>query len=145
MHTVDTIMLIFDDIFHWEGFGGKLRLASGKCLLKIFDLSRGGSGGVFHLKPMVVVATDLADSKMTVRSCCSHIATTVAMQFNIAPQRMQLVEHYPETVYGEEAKQCIPEKFDAVELVWEKGVALHPKWRPVEGPLLEFLKEHFCD
>ena len=136
-------MLIFDDIFLWEGFGGKLRLASGKCLLKIFDLSRGETGGVVHLKPMVVVATDLADSKMTVRSCCSHIATTVSQQFNIPPQRLQLVEHYPETAYGENSRQRIPQKFDAVELVWEKGLAMHPKWRPVEGPLLEFLKEQF--
>lgn len=136
-------MLIYDDIFHWEGFGGKLRLASGKCLLKIFDLSSGPTGGVVHLKPIVVVATDLADSKMTVRSCCSHIATTVARQFNISPQRMQLVEHYPETFYGEKNRQRIPQKFDAVELVWEKDVALHPKWRPVEGRLLAFLKEAF--
>ena len=136
-------MLIFDDIFHWEGFGGKLRLASGKCLLKIFDLSRGDNKGVVHLKPMVVVATDLADSKMTVRSCSSHIATTVARKHDIPPQRMQLVEHYPEKVYGEKTKQRIPQKFDAVELVWSKGLAMHPKWRPVEGPLLAFLKEQF--
>lgn len=136
-------MKIFDDIFYWEGFGGKLRLASGKCLLKIFDLSRGDTHGVVHLKPIVVVATDLADSKMTVRSCCSHIATTVVQKHNISPQRMQFVEHYPETFYGQKTRQRIPEKFDAVELVWDKGVAMHPKWRPVKGPLLEFLKEHF--
>ena len=136
-------MLIFDDIFHWQGFGGKLRLASGKCRLKIYDLSRGDTGGVVHLKPVIVVATDLADSKMTVRSCCSHIATEVSRKHNIPPQRMQLVEHYPETEYGEITRQLIPQKFDAVELVWEKGMALHPKWRPVEGPLLEFLREQF--
>ena len=136
-------MLISDDLFHWEGFGGKLRLASGKCLLKIFDLSRGSTGGVVHMKPMVVVATDLADSKMTVRSCCSHIATTVSRQFNISPQRMQFVEHYPERSYGEKLRRRIPQKFDAVELVWEKGVALHPNWRPVQGRLLDFLREQF--
>ncbi|HHE74712.1 MAG TPA: hypothetical protein ENL37_06455 [Desulfobacteraceae bacterium] len=136
-------MLIYDDIFHWEGFGGRLRLASGKCLLKMFDRSRDDTGGVVLLKPVVVVATDLVDSKMTVRSCCSHIATIVTREHNIAPQRMQFVEHYPETVYGEKARKRIPQKFDAVELVWKKGVALHPKWRPVEGPLLDFLKEQF--
>lgn len=138
-------MLIFDDIFHWDGFGGRLRLASGKCHLKIFNLSRGDVGGVVHLKPMLVVATDLADSKMTVRSCCSHIATTVARQYNIAPHRLQLVEHYPEKVYGEKTKQRIPQKFEAVELVWEQGLALHPKWRPVEGLLLDFLRDQFKD
>jgi hypothetical protein len=133
-------MLIFDDIFHWEGFGGKLRLASGKCLMKIFDLSRVDMRGVVLLKPIVVVVTDLADSKMTVRSCCSHIATTVARKHGIAPQRMQLVEHYPETAYGEKVIKRIPQKFEAVDLLWDKDMAMHPKWRQVEGPLLEFLK-----
>ena len=138
-----TTGIIYDDVYHWEGFGGKLRLASGKCLLKIFDLGRGDSGGLVHLRPVVVVATDLADSKMTVRSCCSHIATTVARQQDISPQRMQFVEHYPETVYGEKIIKRIPQKFDAVELVWKKGVAMHPTWRPVKGSLLDFLKEQF--
>ncbi|MBW2178731.1 MAG: hypothetical protein JRH03_17715, partial [Deltaproteobacteria bacterium] len=78
-------MLIFDDILRWDGFGGKLRLASGKCKLRIYDFNRGDSGGLVHLKPVVVVATDLADSKMTVRSCCGHIATTVVRNHHIVP------------------------------------------------------------
>ena len=136
-------MLLFDDIFHWEGYGGKLRLASGKCLLKIFDLSQGDTGGLVHLKPIIVVATDLADSRMTIRSCCSHIATQVVREHNISPHRLQLVEHYPETVYGEKGRHRIPQKFDAVKLVWEKDLAMHPKRRPLVGPLLDFLKEQF--
>ena len=34
-------MLIYDDIYSWEGWGGMLRLASGKCRLRIFDLKKG--------------------------------------------------------------------------------------------------------
>ena len=59
--------------------------------------------------------------------------------------RLQLVEHYTEKVYGEKTQQRIPQKFEAVELVWEQGLALHPKWRPVEGPLLDFLRDQFKD
>ena len=52
------IMKIYDDMFTWEGFGGKLRLASGKCQLKIYDLNKGEDRRLVHLKPVVVVATD---------------------------------------------------------------------------------------
>ena len=138
-------MLIFDDILRWDGFGGKLRLASGKCKLRIYDLNRGDSGGLVHLKPVVVVATDLADSKMTVRSCCGHIATTVVRNHHIVPCRMQFIEHYPETFYGRQTRQCIPQKFDAVEFKWEKGLALHATWQPLDGSLLDFLRDQFKD
>ena len=33
-------MLIVDDVFAWEGWGGRLRLEAGKCRLKIFDLRK---------------------------------------------------------------------------------------------------------
>ena len=138
-------MLIFDDIFSWDGFGGKLRLASGKCMLKIFDLNKGEGQGLIHIKPIVVVATDIADSKMTVRSCCSHIATMVVKTHGISPNRMQFVEHYPPVAYGEGRKRQIPRKFDAVEFVWEKDLALHPNWRALENPLLDILAAWFED
>ena len=85
------------------------------------------------------------DSKMTVRSCCSHIATKVAKAQAIPPHRMQLIEHYPQVVYGEGGKQQIPLKFDVVELVWEGDKALHPKWRPLEGPLFDFLANQYSE
>ena len=134
-------MLIFDDIFSWKGFGGKLKLASGKCRLRIFDMNKGDQKQVAHLKPMVVLASDLPDQKMSVRSCSSHIATTVVRQFNIEPHRMQFVEYYPQTFYGQEDRKVIPEMFEAVEFTWVEGMALHPKLKPLEPPLLDILKE----
>jgi hypothetical protein len=134
-------MLIFDDIFFWEGFGGKLKLASGKCRLKIFDMNKGDQKQVAHLKPMVVVASDLPNEKMSVRSCSSHIATTVVRQFNIEPHRMQFVEYYPQKFYGEGNRNVIPEMFEAVEFTWVKKMALHPKLKPLEAPLRDILKE----
>ena len=38
---------LFDDVLHWEGYGGKFNLAAGRCRLRLFDLSKdkGGNGG----------------------------------------------------------------------------------------------------
>jgi hypothetical protein len=103
-------------------------------------MNKGGRKGVAHLRPMIVVASDLPDSKMSVRSCSSHIATTVVQKFNVVPHRMQFVEYYPGKHYGEGNRNVIPETFEAVEFTWKKNMALHPKLKPLEPPLLDFLK-----
>ncbi len=138
-------MLIHDDIFSWKGFGGMLDLAAGKCRLRIFDLTQGPQQKVAHIKPMVVVVSDLpsepADLKrVSVRSCSSHIATRVAAEFNIPYQRMVFVEYYPASTYGEHNEHHIPAKFDAVEFVWHDDRAMHPKWRALESPLVAILE-----
>jgi hypothetical protein len=138
-------MLIYEDVFVWEGFGGKLKLGNGKCYLRIFDLSRDLPKGLAHLKPMIVVAADHPDSKMSVRSCSSHIATMVSKKHNIAPKRMQFVEYYPEKAYGEDDKHLIPETFEAVDFTWREGMAIHPILRPLRPPLLILLKEWMKD
>ena len=132
-------MLIYDDVFNWKGFGGKLKLASGKCRLKIYDLSKDQADGLVHLKPIVVIAIDHPDSKMTVRSCSSHIATMVSQAFNVAPSRMQFVEYYPQKTYGRDGKNLIPEIFEAVDFSWTDNLAMHPKLRPLAPPLLKRL------
>ena len=139
-------MLIHDDIFSWKGFGGVYQLAAGQCRLRIFDLSQGDHRKVTHLKPMVVVLSDLPHGgpglrSVSVRSCASHIATSVAHRFNIAPQRMTYVEYYPASCYGEHNEHMIPAKIDAVEFTWFDDKAMHPKWRPLASPLLETVCE----
>ncbi len=138
-------MLIYDDIFNWKGFGGKLKLASGKCRLKIYDLSKDQADGLVHLKPIIVIAIDHPDSKMTVRSCSSHIATMVSQEFHVAPGRMQFVEYYPQKTYGRDGKNFIPEIFEAVDFSWIDNLAMHPKLRPLAPPLLKRLLELFAD
>lgn len=134
-------MLIYDDIFNWKGFGGKLKLASGKCRLKIYDLSKDQADGLVLLKPIVVVAMDHPESKMSVRSCSSHIATMVSQQFRVAPGRMQFVEYYPQKTYGKDGKKLIPEMFEAVDFSWKDNLAMHPRLRPPSPPLLKRLLE----
>ncbi len=139
-------MIIHDDIFKWKGWGGKLKLAGGRCRLKILNIAKDNRTGVAYLKPFVVIASDLPGDaatlkKVTVRSCASHIATCVAREFNIDPSRMVFVEYYPQKTYGEDNEHVISERFDTVDFEWHGDMALFPSWRPVKPPLLDTLKE----
>jgi hypothetical protein len=133
-------MLIYDEIYSWEGFGGVLRLASGKCRLRIFDLKKGDRQGLAHLRPIIIIASDVAGSRMSVRSCCGHIATGVAREFNIKPDRMMFIEYYPRTTYGEQQDRVIEEKYDLVDFKWHEDKAIQPRWRALKPPMLDVVK-----
>ena len=132
-------MLIFDDIFTWEGWGGVFKLGSGRCRLRIFDLEKSKDTSFRHLRPIVVLTTDIPESKMSVRSCAGHIATSVTKSFHISPNRMLFVEYYPAVTYGEKNEHHIPERFDAVDFTWHEGKALYPRWRPLQPQMQEIL------
>lgn len=139
-------MLIFDDIFSWDGWGGVFKLASGKCHLRIFDLSQDNPKSLTLLKPIIVMVSDLENQNNTmkqvsIRSCAGHIATRVTQQFKIDPGRMVFVEYYPSQTYGANQQYTIVERFDAVDFQWHSGKALHPKWRALSPVLTQTLKE----
>lgn len=141
--------LLFDGIFAWEGFGGRFRIGAGRCRLRIFDLRKGPTkktGRLPHLRPYIIVATDVEDSRMTVKSCVSHLATSVIDRFGIDPQRMIFVEYYRAQRYGLQNENVIPERFEAVDFEWYEKKALYPRWRPLNPPLLAVVKEllHTC-
>jgi hypothetical protein len=133
-------MLIHDGTYAWEGFGGKLKLASGRCRLRLYDLSREPSVGMAHLRPFIAIVSDLPESRMSVRSCAGHVATSVARDFQIDPLRMLYIEYYPESVYGEHGERAIPEKYEAVDFNWTKGGAIQPRWRTLQPPLLDAIR-----
>ena len=133
-------MLIHSSIFYWEGFGGKLRLASGNCHLRIFNLEKEKSGTIKVLKPFIIVVSDIPGNNVSIRSCAGHIATKVTSDFGIDPHRMVWVEYYPEVTYGKEGSKKIPEKYEAVDFTWKEGKALLPKWRPLKPPLLNTVR-----
>ncbi len=138
-------MLIYDDDFEWQGFGGQLKLGSGKCRLSIYDLSAEKLGRLALLKPVIVIARDHVDSKMSVRSCSSHIATMVSNTFEIPPNRMQFVEYAEKKTYGPDDQKVIPEKFVAVDFTWKDNKAMHARLGPVGPPLLDRIKELLAD
>lgn len=138
-------MRIHDDIFHWEGWGGIFKLASGRCRLRIYDMSQGKPRGLMLLKPLIVVVSDLpgdpsALKSVSIRSCAGHIATSVTRQFHIDPNRMVFIEYYPPQTYGQQQEHTIAEKFDVVDFQWKDGRALHPRWRPLLPPLLDAVR-----
>lgn len=132
-------MLIYHDEYHWEGWGGKLRLGHGKCKLSLFDLNR-ESSGVLHLKSHMGVVSDLSDSPASVKNYTGHIATGVIEKFNIEPSRLIWVEYYPEKRFGVNLQMVIPERFDEAEFTWMDNKALHPKWKPLKEAYLTILK-----
>ena len=134
-------MLIHDDIFSWEGFGGKLRLANGKCRLKIFDLSKGSEKGLAHIRPLIVIVSDIPDSGMSVRSCSSHIATMITKEFDMDPNRMLFIEYYASVTYGENKENIIAERYEVVDFTWYQDKALEPTYRRLISPMLETVKE----
>jgi len=138
-------MLIYDDIYAWSGWGGKLKLGSGKCRLRIYDLKKEDKNGLMHLWPVIVVLSDVEDSKMSVRSAVSHVATLVSKEFGIDPQRMLWIEYYPEHTYGVDNRHVISEKFDIVEFEWHGDKAIQPKWRALKQPLLDEIKKLIQD
>jgi hypothetical protein len=134
-------MRIFDDIFSWEGWGGKLRLANGHCRMKIFDLTRSKKEDFSVLRPIIVVITDDPESPMSIKSCTSHIATLVTERFKINPQRMMFIEYYPQVLYGKHKEHAIDEKFELVEFTWHEKKAIGPKWRALQPPLVDLVKK----
>jgi hypothetical protein len=132
-------MLIQDSTYSWEGWGGKLQLANGKCRLRIFDRKKSGEP-VTILRPFVIIVSDVPDSKMSVRSCAGHIATKVTNEFKINPNRMMWIEYYPAVHYGRKNEYKIEEQYILVDFTWKEGRALHPKWRPMNPPLLDTIR-----
>jgi hypothetical protein len=137
---------IFDDVFAWEGYGGKFNLAAGRCRLRLFDLSDDKTAKVAQLKPIIAVVSDLPGDNLaalkmvSVRASISHVATTIVHRFKLDPVRMVLIEYYPRETYGMRAEKIIPAKFDRVDLKWHGDKALFPSWRPVKPPLLELVR-----
>lgn len=133
--------LIYDGIYKWKGWGGELLLGSGSCRLRIFDLSKGGSDKLTHLRPMVLVLSDVPESTISIRSCAGHIATGISREFHIDHHRMMYIEHYPATVYGERKDHFIAERYDVVEFTWQDDKALQARWRPLKPPMLDVIKQ----
>lgn len=136
-------MLIYDDIYTWEGWGGAFRLGSGRCRLRIYDLKKGAQKRLAYLKSILIIATDLPRGKpgdMTVKSCNSHIATSVARDFNFEPNRMQFVEYYPARRYGKAGEHLIEERIEAVDFTWYEDKAMKPVYRDLDPPLLDIVR-----
>lgn len=137
-------MLIHDDVFQWDGWGGQLKLCSGQCRLRIFNLKGHNTDGLTPFKPYVVVTSELAGennprSWVTMRSMAGHIASRVCEQWKIDPQRMVYVEYYPGSVYGKENEHRVPQRLESAAFEWHETGAMNAVWQPLKAPLLDWL------
>jgi hypothetical protein len=137
--------ILHNGIFHWDGFGGKLKLGSGNCLLRAVHLK--DDHNIPVARPFIIITEDLIpedpaerDRKLTIRSCVAHIATCVTQQFSIVPKRMLWLEYYPESIYGIHQEKHIPEQYDVVSFTWENNKAFHPQFRVLNPPVLNQVK-----
>lgn len=133
-------MIRYNAIFEWDGWGGVMRLASGRCLLRLIDLKQDTPRNFQVFKPFIVIVTSLEDSTMSVRSCAGHIATRVAERFNIEPSRMRYIEYTPETRYGKNGEHVIAGRMESVEFEWREGRAIRPEWREIRPPMDETIR-----
>lgn len=133
-------MIIYDDIFHWEGLSKPLGLAVGSIRLRIYNLNQQRETGITHMRPVIVVVSDVPGEKISVKGWAAPLATFICREFAIDPQRMHWVEHYPRVQYGIENAKFIPEKYEAVDFDWTDDMAAHPRWRPLKSPLLDTVR-----
>ncbi len=132
-------VIIYNDIYHWEGLGKKFGLAVGKIRLWIFNLKNESLANVIHLRPIIVVVSDVAGEAVTVKGWAGPLASFISREFNIDRHRMMWVEYYPPVSYGAQSAKYIPEKFEMVEFAWKDDVAMHPQWRLLKSPLRDIL------
>ncbi len=134
-------MIIYNDIYSWQGLSGKFGLARGKIRLRIFDLSDDESADVLHLRPVIVVVSDVPGEQVSVKGWAGPLAGYIVKAFGLNPQRMMWVEYYPPVQYGKRKIKHIPEKFEAVEFIWDGERAVKPRWRDLNPPLLDTVRD----
>jgi hypothetical protein len=134
-------MIIYNDIYSWEGLGRRFGLAVGKIRLRIFNLDEGDNADILHLRPIIVVVSDVPGEKISVKGWAGPLASYIVNTFDINHHRMLWVEYYPAVEYGKRKIKHIQEKFEAVDFDWEAGRAVRPRWRDLTAPLLDTVRE----
>lgn len=142
-------MRVHDGIYTWDGWGGKMKLGSGRCRLMIFDMAqRQQTRGVAPLKRHIVIVSDLPETQattrrdiMSVKSCASHIATGVVRDFHLDRHRLVWIEHYPADPEDSAIRYKSAERFDEVSFEWKEDLALQPKWKTPSPDMISLVRE----
>ena len=105
---------MIDLTYIWFGDGHPASCATWEsyCRLRIYRKSS------YHV---VVLSEPEEESGTSVTNAAEHLATRIALHFNLDPLTTVWVEHYGEWREGGET-------FDFVTFTWESGVASSPKW-----------------
>jgi hypothetical protein len=90
---------------------------SGECLIRVYELG----------SRVVVIATDL-DEGPSVTNAAEEIATQIVEQFNIDPERLIWVEHYPRKDTRAKPGTALGEEYDFVVFEWDGDHFRNPDW-----------------
>ncbi len=144
-HLFGEKMKLYQGIFQWEGWGGVLKLASGKCQLTLYDLSSSEPRHIIPMETAIAVVSDIDEPRrqgqwVSIRSCAAHIATQVVEKFDLKPQRLLWIEYTPEKAYGPCKEKVIPESYSAVKFEWRQKAAFNPVRKPLDGDRIRLIE-----
>lgn len=128
-------MLIYNDIFTWEGpktDNKNLWLKS--CHLWVIDLSS-PDNNVEYLKPVIIVAMDKSDGPKR-KICAETLGKQIFSDFNLDMKRTLWVEYDPDTTNKIMAANFKPKYHDGSELIYSI------EWRAVTDYELNIISSH---
>jgi hypothetical protein len=108
-------MKIYDDTFHFKGFGN----CKSRCRLRIYQIQSDPQSKFkhsLHMGDKVVILTQLEGDNVgtSVTNASEIIANAVATQFKLEPLRTVWIEHYPERGHPDNMVSSFKESFDRV-------------------------------
>lgn len=78
----------------------------------------------------VVIATELRDDpEKSTSNTADKLATQVIDKFEINPERLLWIEHYPTLILDSSVKK---ERFDTVKLQWNGKKFSNPEWKNIQ-------------
>jgi hypothetical protein len=110
---------MIEKIYTFRGLHG----FESRCKLRIFDTG----------DRTVVIATELEDNPgTTITNYADQLATQIIMEFNIKPDSLIWIEHYPaRPEIGEQ------ETFDLISFKWNGTRYIKPEWYHIEKSMLD--------
>ena len=79
----------------------------------------------------VVVATEVSDNEGTsMTNMAEELATMVCKAFDVKPDRLVWIEHYPERPISK--RESFKESFDLVNFTRNDDQFLSPRWSPLD-------------
>lgn len=112
---------MIDMTYHFKGFLGS------RCRCRIRIINTPGKD--------VIIATEPKDGRGdSVARCAPQMATRIAHEFRIDPERLVWIEHHPKKTVNDSIEE---ERFDLVRLSWNGKSFLNTERKPIGRDELE--------
>jgi hypothetical protein len=91
-----------------------------RCWLRLLETPQG---------PVAIASEVQGNNGPSVTNAAEHIALTIMRRFNLDPEQLTLIEHYPPDSLSRMTRG--EETYDLVKLVWLGEKYASPKWMPL--------------